>query len=96
LIGRPVLDELGFVARLHLDSVREKFHLNAFSHIGEDLLEIGKEPSGFPSILLLNPADIPKLIEDLPGVTPLEKDRKATLRKRMKASAQEKEGYKTK
>jgi hypothetical protein len=28
LIGRPVLDEMGFVASQHLDSVRDKFHLH--------------------------------------------------------------------
>jgi hypothetical protein len=46
LIGRPVLDEMGFVARQHLDSVRDKFHLQDFSHIGEGLLEMGKQPLG--------------------------------------------------
>jgi hypothetical protein len=39
LIGRPVLDEMGFVASQHLDSVRDKFHLHDFSHIGEELLD---------------------------------------------------------
>jgi hypothetical protein len=42
LIGRPVLEEMGFVASQHLDSVRDKFHLHAFSYIGEEILEIGK------------------------------------------------------
>jgi hypothetical protein len=42
LIGRPVLDEMSFVASQHLDSVLEKFHLHDFSHIGEELLNIGK------------------------------------------------------
>jgi hypothetical protein len=37
LIGRPVLDEMGFVASQHLDSVRDKFHLHDFSHIGREL-----------------------------------------------------------
>jgi hypothetical protein len=46
LIGRPVLDEMGFVASQHLDSVRDKFHLHDFSHIGEELLEMGKQPLG--------------------------------------------------
>jgi hypothetical protein len=41
LIGRPVLDEMGFVASQHLDSVRDKFHMHDFSHIGEELLEMG-------------------------------------------------------
>jgi hypothetical protein len=44
LIGRPVLDEMGFVASQHLDSVRDKFHLHVFSHIGEELLNMGKQP----------------------------------------------------
>jgi hypothetical protein len=34
LFGRPVLDEMGFVASQHLDSVRDKFHLHDSSHIG--------------------------------------------------------------
>jgi hypothetical protein len=46
LIGRPVLDETGFVASQHLDSVREKFHLHDFSHIDEEPLDMGKQPSG--------------------------------------------------
>jgi hypothetical protein len=37
LIGRPVLHEMGFAARQHLVSVRDKFHLHDFSHIGEEL-----------------------------------------------------------
>jgi hypothetical protein len=44
LIGRPVLDEMGVAASQHLDSVRDKFHLNDFSHIGEELLDMGKQP----------------------------------------------------
>jgi hypothetical protein len=35
LIGRPILDEMGFVASQHLDFVRDKFHLDDFSHIGD-------------------------------------------------------------
>jgi hypothetical protein len=42
LIGRPVLDEMGFVVSQHLDSVRDKFHPHDFSHISEELLEMGK------------------------------------------------------
>jgi hypothetical protein len=34
LIGKPVLDEMYFVASQHLVSVRNKFHLHNFSHIG--------------------------------------------------------------
>jgi hypothetical protein len=68
LIGRPVLDEMCFVASQHLDSVRDKFHLHDFSHIGEELSEMGKKPLGALSKLLLMPADIPEFIEDLPDV----------------------------
>jgi hypothetical protein len=68
LIGRPVLDEMGFVTSQHLDSVRDKFHLHDFSHIGEGLLDMGKQPLGALSKLLLKPADIPEFIEDLPDV----------------------------
>jgi hypothetical protein len=46
LIGRPVLDERGFVASQHLDSVRDKFHLRDFSHIDEELLDMGRQPFG--------------------------------------------------
>jgi hypothetical protein len=68
LIRRPVLDETGFVASQHLDSVRDKLHLHDFSHIGEELLDMGKQPFGTLSKLLLKPADIPEFIEDLPDV----------------------------
>jgi hypothetical protein len=46
LIGRPVLDEMGFVASQYPDSVRDKFHLQDFSHIGEELLDMGKQRLG--------------------------------------------------
>jgi hypothetical protein len=72
-IGRPVLDEVGIVASQHLDSVRDKFHLHDFSHIGEELLEMGKQPLGALSKLLLMPADIAEIIEDLPDVLALAK-----------------------
>jgi hypothetical protein len=75
LIGRPVLDEMGFVASQHLDSVRDKFHLHDFSHIGEELLDMGKKLSGVLSKLLLKPADIPEFIEDLPDVLALAKEK---------------------
>jgi hypothetical protein len=68
LIGGPVLDEMGFVASQHLDSVRDKFHLHEFSHIGEEILEMGKQPLSALSKLLLMPAVIPEFIEDLPDV----------------------------
>jgi hypothetical protein len=73
LIGRPVLDEISFVASQHLDSVRDKFHLHDFSHIGEELLEMGKQHLGALSKLLLMPADIPEFIEDLPDELALAK-----------------------
>jgi hypothetical protein len=43
LIEGPVLDEMGFVASQHLDFVRDKFHLHDFSHIGEELLDMGNQ-----------------------------------------------------
>jgi hypothetical protein len=73
LIERPVLDEMGFVASQHLDSVRDKFHLHDFSHIVEELLEMGKQPLSALSKLLLMPADVPEFIEDLPNVVTLAK-----------------------
>jgi hypothetical protein len=48
LIGRPVLNEMGFVASQHLDSVRDKFHLHDFSHIDEELLNMGKQHLSAP------------------------------------------------
>jgi hypothetical protein len=71
LIERPVLDEMGFVESQHLESVRDKFHLHDFSHIGEELLEIGKQTLGALPKLLLKSADIPEFIEGLPDVLPL-------------------------
>jgi hypothetical protein len=68
LIERPVLDEMGFVTSQHLDSVRDKFHLYDFSHIGEELLEMGKQPLGALSMLLLMPAVNSEFIENLPDV----------------------------
>jgi hypothetical protein len=73
LIGRPVLDEMGFVASQHLNSVRDKFHLHDFSHIGEELLDMGKQPLGALLKLLFKSADIPELIEDLPNMVTLTK-----------------------
>jgi hypothetical protein len=73
LIGRPVLDEMGFEASQHLESVRDKFHLHDLSHIGEELLDMAKQPLGALSKLLLMPADIPECIEDLPDVLTLAK-----------------------
>jgi hypothetical protein len=45
LIGRPVFDEMCFVASQYLNSVRDEFHLQDFSHIGEELLEMEEQPS---------------------------------------------------
>jgi hypothetical protein len=73
LIGRSVLDEIVCVASQHLDSVRDKFHLHDFSHIGEELLEMGKQPLVALSKLLLMPADIQEFIKDLPDVLKLAK-----------------------
>jgi hypothetical protein len=73
LIGRPVLDEMGFVASQHLDSVRDKIHLQDFSQIGEEILSMGIEPSGALSKLSLKLADIPEFIVDLPDVLSLAK-----------------------
>jgi hypothetical protein len=73
LVGRPVLDEMGFVASQHLESVQDKFHLHDFSHIGEELLDMGKQPLGALSKILLMPADIPEFIEDFPDVLTLAK-----------------------
>jgi hypothetical protein len=73
LIGRPDLDDMGFVASQHLDSVRDKFHLHDFSHIGEELLNMGNQPLGCLSKLLLMLADISKFIKDLLDVLKLAK-----------------------
>jgi hypothetical protein len=61
------------VSSQHLGSVRDKFHLHDFSHIVEELLDMGKQPLGALSKLLLKPADIPEFIEDFPGVQILAK-----------------------
>jgi hypothetical protein len=73
LIGRPVLDETGFVTSQHLDSARDKFHLKDFSYIGQELLKMNKQPLGALSNILLMPADIPEFIKDLPDVLALAK-----------------------
>jgi hypothetical protein len=87
LIGRPVLDEMGFVASQHLNIVRDKFHLHDFGHIGEELLETEKQPLGVLSKLLLKPADIPEFIEDLPDVLALAKKKNMKRREQMKPNA---------
>jgi hypothetical protein len=87
LIGRPVLDEMSFVASQHLDSVRDKFHLHDFSHIVEELLEMGKQPLGALSKLLLKLADIPEFIEDLPNGLTLAKKKNMKRREQTKPNA---------
>jgi hypothetical protein len=67
------------VASQHLDSVRDKFHLHDFSYIGEELLEIGKQPLGALSKLLLMPANIPEFMEDLPDVLALAKKKTSSV-----------------
>jgi hypothetical protein len=84
LIGRPVLDQMGFVARQHLDSVRDKFHLHDFSNIGEELLKMGKKPLGVLSKLLLKPADIPEFIKDFPNGLTLTKKKNMKRREQTK------------
>jgi hypothetical protein len=76
LIRRPVFDEMGFVASQYLDSVREKFHMHDFSHIGDELLDMGKQPLRALSKLLLMPADTPEFIDDLPDALTLAKKKK--------------------
>jgi hypothetical protein len=87
LIGRPILDEIGFVASQHLDSVRDKFHLHDFSHIGEELLEMSKQHLGALSKLLLMPADIPEFIKYLPDVLALAKKNNMKRREQAKLHA---------
>jgi hypothetical protein len=84
LIGRPVLDEMGFEASQLLDSVRDKCHLHDFSHIGQELLDMCKQPLGALSKLLLMPAAIPELIEDLPNMKPLAKKKNMKRREQTK------------
>jgi hypothetical protein len=79
LIGRPVLDEMGFVASQHLESVPDTFHLHNFSHIEKEILDMGKQPFGALSKLLLKPADIPECNEDLPNVLALAKKKSMKL-----------------
>jgi hypothetical protein len=41
LIGMPIFDDEGFVESQNLDSVRDKFHLHDFIHIGKELFNVG-------------------------------------------------------
>jgi hypothetical protein len=77
---------MSFVASQHLDSVRDKFHLHDFSHIGEELFKMGKQPLGALSMLLFMPADIPEFIGDLPDVLTLAK-KNMKLREQTKPNA---------
>jgi hypothetical protein len=36
-LGRSVLDEKEFAASQHLDSLRNKFQMHEYSHIGEEI-----------------------------------------------------------
>jgi hypothetical protein len=91
LIGRPVLGETDFVESQRLDSVRDKFHLHDFSHIGEELLDIGEQNLGALSKLLLMPSDIPEFIEDLPDVLTLAKKKIMKRREQTKPNALDKD-----
>jgi hypothetical protein len=86
LIGRPVLDEMGFVASQRLDSVRVKFHVHNFSRIGETLFNMDKQTLSSLSKLLLNPADNPEFIEDSPDALPLAKGTNIKKREQIKPS----------
>jgi hypothetical protein len=87
LIGRPALDEMGFLASQHLVSVRDKFYLHDFSHIAEDLLKMGKQLLGVLPKLLFKPADIPEFIEDLPNGQTLAKKKNKKRREQTKPNA---------
>jgi hypothetical protein len=65
---------MGFVARQHLDYVRDKFHLHDFSYIVEEPFQMNKQPSSAMLKLVIKPADISEFIEDFPDVLPLAKD----------------------
>jgi hypothetical protein len=93
LIGGPVLDEMGFVASKHLDTVRNNFHLQDISHIGETLLEMSKQPLSVLSKLLLKPADIPECIENLPNELTLAKKKNKKRREQTNPNALEEDQY---
>jgi hypothetical protein len=67
--------------------VRDKFNLHDYSHIGEELLEMGKHPLRALSKILLRPADIPEFIEELPNVLTLAKKKSMTRREQTKPNA---------
>jgi hypothetical protein len=93
LIGRPVLDEMGFGASQHLDSVRDKSHLHDFSHIGEELLQMGKKPSGALSKLLLKPAVIPEFTKNSTDVLPLANGKNLKRREQTKPNELDEDQY---
>jgi hypothetical protein len=78
---------MGFVASQHLDSIRDKLHLHDFSNIGEELLDMGKQPLCALSKLLLKPVDIPEFIEDLPDVVALAMKKNMKRREQAKPNA---------
>jgi hypothetical protein len=78
---------MDFVESQHLDSVRDKFHLHVISHIGEGILDMGKQPLGALQKLLLKPADIPEFIEDLPDVLTLANNKNMKRREQTKLNA---------
>jgi hypothetical protein len=79
------------VASQHLDSVRDKIYLHYFSHIGEELLGMGKQPLGALSNLPLKPADIQEFIEDLPDALTLTKKNKMNRREQTKPNVLDKD-----
>jgi hypothetical protein len=94
LIGRPVLDAMGFVASQHLDSVcTGQIPPDDFSHIGEELLEMDLKPLSDLSKLLLMPADIPEFIEDLPDVLALAKKKNMRRREHTRPNALDEDQY---
>jgi hypothetical protein len=93
LIGRPVLDEIGFMVSQHLDSVRDKLHLHEFIHIGKEIMEMGKQPSGALSKIILKPADIPEFVKNLPDVLPLAKGNNIRKREQINPSVLNKDQY---
>jgi hypothetical protein len=67
--------------------VRDKFHLRDFRHIGEELLDMDKQPLGALSKLLLKPADIPEVFEDLPNGLTLAKKKNMKRREQTNPNA---------
>jgi hypothetical protein len=91
LIGRPVLNEMGFVASQHLYSVLDKFHLRDFSRIDEEVLDMGNKPLGALSKPQLKPAEILEFIEDLQNVLTLAKIKNMKRREQTKPNSLDKD-----